>query len=485
VSQTLDADGGAARRPLVVDLDGTLIATDTLWECLVVLLRQRPWDLVRSPLWLVGGRASFKRRVAERVFLDASTLPYREELIAFLQQERGRGRAVYLATACDERIAGPIADHLALFDGVLASDGTRNLAGRRKADALRREHAESGFDYVGNARDDLPVWEASRTAYAVAPRRGVLRRLRALRDPARVFAAGGTRWRDVLRALRPHQWAKNLLIFVPLALTPYAAKDPDRLVAALLAFVAFCLCASAGYVLNDLLDLEADRRHPAKRSRPFALGAIPIPFGFGLFAALALSAFAVAWLGTPRAFPPLLGLYLVSTMTYSIYVKRLLMLDVIVLAGLYTLRVIAGAAAVSLTPTPWLLAFSLFIFLSLAFAKRYSELSLMAARDETWARRRAYHVGDLDLVLMLGSSSGYLSVLVLCLYISSDHVQQLYHRVELLWLLCPLLLYWISRIWFLAKRGDLPGDPVAFAVRDPASLTTGALSASVVLAAVL
>jgi phosphoserine phosphatase len=227
MSRPVDANRGDPRRPLVVDLDGTLIATDTLWECLVVLLRQRPWDVARSPLWLVGGRASFKRRVAERVSLDASTLPYREELIAFLQEERGRGRAVYLATACDERIAGPIAAHTALFDGVLASDGTRNLAGRHKAEALRREYAESGFDYVGNARDDLPVWEASRTAYAVAPRRGVLRRLRALRDPARIFAAGGTRWRDVLRALRPLQWAKNLLVFVPLALTPYAATDLD------------------------------------------------------------------------------------------------------------------------------------------------------------------------------------------------------------------------------------------------------------------
>jgi 4-hydroxybenzoate polyprenyltransferase len=298
-------------------------------------------------------------------------------------------------------------------------------------------------------------------------------------------SSGAAVLQDIVRALRPLQWAKNLLLFVPLALTPHAIGDQVRQLAALLAFVSFSLCASAGYVLNDLLDLDADRHHPTKRDRPFASGALPIPLGVALIAILLTLGFAVGFLGAAPSFLPVLGVYLGGSVAYSVFLKRRLLIDVIVLAGLYTLRVIAGGAAVSIELTPWLLAFSLFIFLSLAFAKRYSELALTAARQGEQLPRRAYHVGDLDLVLILGSNSGYISVLVLCLYINSDLVQRLYHTVELLWLLCPILLYWIGRIWFLAKRGELPGDPVAFAVRDPVSYLMGLLAAAVFAAAVL
>jgi len=296
--------------------------------------------------------------------------------------------------------------------------------------------------------------------------------------------SGGGLLVNVVRALRPHQWAKNLLLFVPLALTPHEVGSADKQLAVLLAFVAFSLGASAGYVLNDLLDLDADRHHPTKRHRAFASGALSITTGVLLIPVLLGASFAVAFFGTDRSVLPILGLYLVATVAYSVYLKRQLLVDVFVLAGLYTLRVIAGAAAAAIELTPWLLAFSLFIFLSLAFAKRYSELTLMEGRNETQPRGRAYRVGDLDLVLILGSASGYLSVLVLCLYISTDLVQELYRTVEVLWLLCPVLLYWISRIWFLAKRGELPGDPVAFAVRDPISLMTGLLAAVLLVIAV-
>lgn len=298
-------------------------------------------------------------------------------------------------------------------------------------------------------------------------------------------SSGAVFLRDVVRALRPLQWAKNLLLFVPLALTPHAIGDQARQLAVLLAFVCFSLCASAGYVLNDLLDLHADRQHPTKRHRPFASGALPIPLGIALIALLLALGLGLGFLSTAPSFLSVLGVYLGVSVAYSVFLKRQLLIDVIVLAGLYTLRVIAGAAAVSIALTPWLLAFSLFIFLSLAFAKRYSELALTAARQEERLPRRAYQVGDLDLVLILGSSSGYLSVLVLCLYINSDLVGQLYQSVEMLWLLCPILLYWIGRIWFLAKRGELPGDPVAFAVRDPVSYLLGLLAVAVLAAAVL
>ncbi len=290
---------------------------------------------------------------------------------------------------------------------------------------------------------------------------------------------------DSLRALRPHQWTKNLLVFVPLALTPQQAGDPAKQLTALFAFIALSLVASAGYVVNDLLDLDADRQHPTKRDRPFASGALPLGWGWALAGLLGAAGLGLALATTPEGFVGMLVLYAGTTLAYSGFFKRQLLLDVIVLAGLYTLRVIAGAAAVSIGLTPWLLAFSLFIFLSLAFAKRYAELQQLASRSETHARGRAYQVDDLDLVAMLGSTSGYLSVLVLCLYINSEEVRSLYRTVDVLWFLSPILLYWISRIWLLAKRGELPGDPVAFAVRDPASWVSGALMAGVIVLAVM
>jgi 4-hydroxybenzoate polyprenyltransferase len=290
-----------------------------------------------------------------------------------------------------------------------------------------------------------------------------------------------------LQALRPHQWTKNLLVFVPLALTPQQILDPTRQASALVAFAALCLVASAGYLVNDLLDLEADRAHPVKRARPFASGALPIGWGIAMAVLLAGSGFGAAVALTPARFVEMLALYLFTSLLYSLVLKRLLLVDVIVLAGLYTLRVIAGAAAVAIALTPWLLAFSLFIFLSLAFAKRYAELRLLANDGgmDAAAIGRAYRVGDLDLVAMLGATSGYLSVLVLALYINSDLVRELYATVDALWFLCPILLYWISRIWLLAKRGELPGDPVAFAVRDPVSWASGALVAGVIALAVV
>ena len=290
---------------------------------------------------------------------------------------------------------------------------------------------------------------------------------------------------DSLRALRPHQWTKNLLVFVPLALTPHQILDPGRQGRALVAFVALSLVASAGYLVNDLLDLAADRAHPTKRDRPFASGALSVGWGVALAALLAAAGFGLAAAATPVRFVEMLGLYLVTSILYSLVLKRQLLIDVIVLAGLYTLRVIAGAAAVAIALTPWLLAFSLFIFLSLAFAKRYTEIRLLTADGGTHVRGRGYQVEDLDLVAMLGATSGYLSVLVLCLYINTDLVQELYKTVDALWFLCPILLYWISRIWFLAKRGLLPGDPVAFAVRDPVSWLSGALMAAVIALAVV
>jgi 4-hydroxybenzoate polyprenyltransferase len=281
------------------------------------------------------------------------------------------------------------------------------------------------------------------------------------------------------RALRPHHWAKNLLLFVPLALTPSQVSDTRKWLVLLAAFACWSAVASAGYLANDALDVAADRADPEKRNRPFASGALPVRTGVGAGIALGSIAVGLAALVAPRAFVLHLVIYLVLTLVYSLTVKHLLLLDVLLLAGLYTLRLLAGGAAVEIAVTPWLLAFSLFFFLGLAFAKRYGELQRITREGATLSSARAYRGDDLELLLTLGATSGYLSVLVLCLYINSDQVGAQYPRPQVLWFLAPLLLYWISRIWFVAKRGELPGDPVAFAVRDRASFVTGALVAAV------
>jgi 4-hydroxybenzoate polyprenyltransferase len=281
------------------------------------------------------------------------------------------------------------------------------------------------------------------------------------------------------RALRAHQWAKNLLLFVPLVLTPAEVSDTGKWLVLLASFACWSAAASAGYLANDALDIAADRADSEKRQRPFASGALPVRAGLGAALALGALALTLAAAVAPSAFVIHLVVYLALTLGYSLYVKRLLLLDVLLLAGLYTLRLLAGGAAVEIALTPWLLAFSLFFFLGLAFAKRYGELQRLTRDGTSDASTRAYRRDDLDLLLTLGATSGYLSVLVLCLYINSDHVGEQYPRPGALWFLAPLLLYWISRIWFVARRGELPGDPVAFAVRDRASLVTGALVAAV------
>jgi len=288
---------------------------------------------------------------------------------------------------------------------------------------------------------------------------------------------------DCVNALRPHQWAKNLLVFVPLVLTPSLVGESALQLAALATFAAFSLCASAGYVVNDLLDREADRAHPTKRRRPFARGALSIRAGVWMALVLVIAAFGLAWATSSASACVLLALYLISSLAYSLWLKRLILIDVLVLAGLYTLRLLAGAAATDIVPTPWLLAFALFLFTSLALVKRYSELQLMVSHDLPGAEGRAYRVEDRDQVALLGASCACLSILVLCLYINSPDLERLYPNRALLWLLCPTLAYWIGRIWLLARAGELPGDPVAFAIRDPASLVTGLITAAVLAAA--
>lgn len=464
---------------LFVDLDGTLIKTDLLHEAILTAAKNRPLGLLCAAATLFHGKAAFKHALAAIVQPDARTLPLREEVLELIAEVRSRGGRVVLATATDERWARPIADELGLFDDVLASDGDVNLKGPAKLAAIEdycRRKGHAAFDYVGDSRADLAVWNAARGVYAAAPSSRLLSRLQRLDQPATAVGERSAAIRPLVRALRPYQWLKNLLVFVPL-ITSHRVLEPLALLHTTIAFAAFSACASAVYLLNDLADIDADRLHPGKRSRPFAAAALPVSWGPPLVALLALLAFGMAAALLPAAFTWTLLAYFVVTCVYSLVLKRVAMLDVITLACLYAVRVLGGGLATGIVASEWLMAFSLFIFVSLAFAKRSAELARLEATDESQTAGRGYRVADRGLIDSLGPTAGYLAVLVLALYIQSDDMRRLYGQAWALWLLCPLLMYWISRLWLKAKRGELKDDPVLFALRDGVSLAVAVIAA--------
>lgn len=469
-----------ARIPLCVDLDGTLVRTDMLHETLLLLAKASPASLAALPGWLARGKAGFKHLVAERCVIDASAIPYREEVLALIEEARAQGRPVVLATASSMRIANAIAEHLGLFDTVLGSDHDTNLSAAAKAGLLVERFGERGFDYIGNDRADFPVFARARRAILVSSSNS-LRRAAARHHEALTYLddpRGGARaW---IKALRVHQWLKNLLVFVPLV-AAHQGGDPALFAAAVIAFLSFSLCASSVYLLNDLLDLPSDRAHRRKRMRPFASGILPVKAGV-IAAPLLLAASVALALLLPSRFLIVLAIYYASTVAYSFLLKKQVIVDVMLLAGLYTLRIIAGAAATGIKPSFWLLALSMFAFLSLAKVKRYSELRIATASPTPLAGR-GYLPDDLPVVLALGSASGMVSVLILALYTQSEIVPEMYPTPEWLWLLPPLMLYWMTRLWMKAQRGEVDDDPVVFAARDWQSLVVAALMGTAFLLA--
>jgi 4-hydroxybenzoate polyprenyltransferase len=442
------------------------------------LLKHNPLYCLPVLFWWMKGRAYLKARIAERVVLDPSLLPYNEPLIDFLRAQKAQGRLLLLVTASDVHLARSVADHVGLFDEVLASDGQTNLRGKNKGARLAERFGERGFDYAGNSSVDLPVWEHSREALVVNGSPSLPARASQCATVGRVFESPRPGLKVWLRALRPHQWVKNLIIFVPL-LTSHQLFRKPLFLEGLWAFIAFSLCASGIYVLNDLADLDADRHHLVKKSRPFAAGELPLAAGLLVFPFLLVAGLAIA--GTlSLGFTATLALYLVLTTSYSWRLKLVPLLDVFCLAGLYTIRLIAGHEATRVVYSSWLLVFSMFIFLSLALAKRFVELYSAREQNRQDIRGRGYAARDLDLVAVLGPVSGYLAALVLALYVNSPEVRLLYQRPMLLLLVCPLLLYWISRVWLLAHRGQLHDDPIVFALKDPGSYLVGALTLGVI-----
>lgn len=465
--------------PLVVDLDGTLIETDMLHESALKAFRNRIWDVVQFPLWLSQGKAALKRALAERSSFDASLLPYNAPFLAWLKQEKARGRSLVLCTASDELIAKPIAVYLDIFDEVMASNGSINLAGINKAEALEARFGKKGFDYAGNSRADLAIWARAHGAIVVNASKALEHQARELCVVERIFAPTPFDASTFRHVLRVHQWLKNILLFVPL-LAAHQLTNVEAWFSLLLAFISFSLCASSVYVANDLLDLESDRQHPRKRNRPFASGRVPVLAGVLIIPALLIPSILIGML-VGGNFLFWLTIYFAITCAYSFGLKQVMLVDCITLAMLYTLRIVSGAAAISNTLSLWLLAFSVFLFLSLAFVKRYAELEVQLLSGKEKVHGRGYFTSDAPLIQSLGVASGYASVLVLALYLNSEVVIKLYKSPGIVWGAIPVMLFWISQMWMQAHRGKMHDDPVVFAVKDRASLVAGVLFVFIIL----
>ena len=470
---------------LCVDLDGTLIRGNVLWECSLAVLKSRPFAVLLLPFWLFSGLATFKQKLAAKANLDPAHLTYRQGVLDFVRREKAAGRRIALATAADRKIADAVSAYLGLFDEVHASDGLINLKGANKAAFLVENFAATGFDYVGDSAADIQVWRCARGAYVV----GTQSRVDQASDVSTLKGAFlesrpsfRTSFKTWTNALRGHHWAKNLLLFLPLALSHNLTVEP--FVRTLFGFALYGCCASGLYILNDLLDLQSDREHPWKKERPFATGAISIPQGF-LASLVLLSTGVGCGFLLDIQFGGALVAYAALTMVYSLYLKKIALLDVFVLSSFYSFRILAGALISGTPLSQWFLAFSMFFFLSLAMAKRYSELLHAGNLVKAGNSGRGYHTGDRELLLSLGIGSSFSAVVILSLYVHSQDVLLLYSSPEYLFLLCPIVLYWLSRNWLLAHRGELKEDPVTLAIRDPVSFGVAAAAAVVIAASLI
>jgi 4-hydroxybenzoate polyprenyltransferase/phosphoserine phosphatase len=468
-------------RPLVVDLDGTLIHTDMLHESAIRLLRDKPHFAIAIPLWLLGGKAFLKQKLAYHVNNDITSLPFNLSLIDWLQSQKDLGRKLVLCTATNVLIARMIANHLKIFDEVIASEGTINLAGKNKAFTLIEKYGENGFDYVGNSSIDLLVWEKSKQGVVVNGSNRLVDRASAITEVIHVISKEKSNLKTWIKVFRVHQWIKNILIFVPI-FAAHQAITGELWINLGLAFLSFSLCASSVYIANDLLDLESDRLHSRKRSRPFASGQVPIWLGV-VFTPVLITASLFMAKSVGGNFLTWLLVYFALTCAYSWVLKRLVLVDCLTLAILYTLRIVAGAAAMSVPLSFWLLAFSIFLFLSLAFIKRYAELQAQLSSGSNKVHGRGYYLDDAPLVQQLGITSGYAATLVLALYLNSDNIIKLYHTPEIIWGAVPLMLLWISWMWLKAHRGLMHDDPIIFAVKDGVSILIGALFIAILILA--
>ena len=466
---------------IFVDLDGTLVRTDLFFESILQLIKRNPLNIFWVVLWLIQGRAVAKEKIANLVDVDAENLPYEPSLIEFLREKKAQGKNLILATASHRIWADKVSAYLGIFDHVIASDSANNLKGKKKLAAIRDMVGDAEFSYCGDSSADRPIWsEATQNVFVNAPQKDV-DAATSQNKAEKVIVSSKSSVAAFFKEMRVHQYAKNALIFVPL-FTSHHYQDSAQLLNVVVAFVCFSLCASGVYFLNDLLDLEADRLHAKKRHRPLASGDLPLSLGIAGAVLLPVLAFGLAGVFLNFAFFGVLAAYFCLTNAYSFFLKRVSTADVMVLAVLYTLRVVAGAAAAELTLSSWLMGFSIFVFVSLAYLKRYIEVAALS-EDVDKAHGRGYSAADSETMFSLGISNITASVLVLALYINSEEVTILYQSPVILWLLCLLMLYWGNRIWVGARRGKIADDPVVFAIKDKVSRLVGVSFLLVVLAA--
>ena len=468
--------------PLFVDLDGTLLNSDSLHEALCLLCKTKPQLMLLIPFWIIKGKAYFKAQVAKQVDPNVSTWPYNQDLLTYLQQHHATGRKIVLASAANIDVVQRVSQHLQIFDGTIGSDQETNCGGAEKLRAIRTHVGDGAFSYAGNDRKDLAVWSDANGAVIVNASHALESKARQLTTIEKVIPARRAFLTTYLEGIRIHQWLKNLLVFLPI-LPVLGHLEFDQISRTLIAFFAFSFIGTSVYVMNDFLDLESDRTHPRKRRRPFASGEIPIKTGLILSLLFLVSGFSLAFMAS-SALAGVLLLYFVITSAYSLRLKRAPIVDVIVLAALYVFRVVAGALAADLRITFWILAFSAFLFFSLALVKRCAELRSMVNEGKKSVAGRGYHIEDEQVLQSLGTASGLMSVVVLGIYITAPTTSQAFSQPDLLGLLCFILLYWIGRIWIKAHRGQMHDDPVLFAVRDRISRYLAIIGALVVAAAV-
>ncbi len=466
-------------RPLVVDLDGTLIFTDILYESLIQIFKKNLFIIFKLFFVALKGKASLKEFIGSKVNVNPATLPYNAEFLKWLRNEYKTGRKLILSTGSDLRTANKIAKYLGIFHSVIASDGKKNNTGLTKSKTLESKYGRLGFDYAGNSYDDIFVWKKSKFSIIVNASDNLIESVQKISKVNKIFFRPKFSFLIWFSAFRIHQWLKNLLLFVPLAAGHYLPNSATWELL-FLAFFSFSICASSVYITNDLFDLESDRQHHRKMLRPFAAGKLPVWIGLVFSPILLCSGIFIATFISLKFLYCLL-LYFAITFFYSLILKKIALIDCLILAFLYTIRIISGAVVIGDALSFWLLAFSFFIFLSLAFVKRYTEILSQKKDDKIKLSGRGYFLSDAYLIQTLGVTSGYASILVLALYLNSDSVLRLYQSPQLIWLAIPVMLFWVSSIWMHANHGKMHDDPLIFAIKNPISIITALLFTGIMI----
>lgn len=458
----------ASTKAICVDLDGTLLKSDFLWEAVFWLVKNKPQMVIMVPFWFLKGIANLKEKLAENVDLDVETLPWNTDVLRLIEDLQKSGLEPVLVTGSHKKFAEKVANHFKFFNRVFATEGSLNFVGDEKLKKLKNEFGVMGFSYIGDSKKDISILESSVHAYVVN-NKSVFETVSQVNNQVTFLPFRSENVVvGLLRGLRPHQWAKNILIFLgPLA--GHVIFQADILISSVILFCCFTMVASSVYLLNDLIDLESDRKHQTKKMRPMASGSVPIPYAFGLSLVMFLSGILLSWNFITSKVSFFLASYAVITLAYSIWMKRVAILDVMLLAFFYIFRVLVGCVAANVSPSYWLINFILFSFLSLGFAKRVTELIASAKKLQGLNKHRAYRFDDLDALLHFGAASGYLSLLVLSLYLKSPEVVKMYSRPSMLWGLIPISLYWITEIWLSAGRGELNSDPVLHVLKNKKS----------------